>query len=68
MEQPTLSHRVAGEGDPLCTPPREACSPKRPWSTPQVTSHAGQRTDITIKYETGVEGQTIAGFPIGPSV
>jgi hypothetical protein len=65
MEQPTLSHRVAGEGDPLGTPPQEARSAKRPWSTPQVTSHAGQQT--AGKYETGNEGHTIAGLPVGPS-
>lgn len=66
MEQPTLSHRVAGEGDPLCTPPQEARSAKRPWSTPQVTSHAGQQTGKKFTYSPFET--TIAGYSAGLSV
>jgi len=65
MEQPALSHRVAGESDPLCTPPQEARSAKRPWSTPQVTSHAGQQTGGKIEY-LPFEG-TIGPYSAGPS-
>jgi len=64
MEQPTLSHRVIGEGDSLCTLPQEARSAKRPWSTPQVTSHAGQRTDI--KLETSSAEHPFLEGSVGP--
>jgi len=63
MEQPTLSHRVTGEGDSLCTPPQEARSAKRPWSTPQVTSHAGQRTGV--KFETAPLEGHIGPYSVG---
>ena len=67
MEQPTLSHRVAGEGDPLCTPPQEARSAKRPWSTPQVTSHAGQQTGSAL-FETAQVENKIGPYSVGASV
>jgi len=66
MEQPTLSHRVTGEGDSLCTPPQEARSAKRPWSTPQVTSHAGQRTDARIDETAVLEHHEFASYQVGP--